>query len=88
MPRAGTTPDRGYGAAHQKQRRAWEPKVNRGEAWCARCHQPIKVGEAWDLGHSDDRTAWTGPEHATCNRKAGAAMSVAARRGLKHSREW
>jgi len=88
MPKPGSATERGYGVAHQKQRRAWEPKVKRGEAHCARCGQPITLDQAWDLGHNDERTAWTGPEHATCNRRAGAAVTNAARKGLKHSRVW
>jgi hypothetical protein len=88
MPSQGSTAARGYGQAHEKQRRAWEPKVKRGEAHCARCQLPIAPDQAWDLGHNDDRTAWTGPEHATCNRRAGAATANAARKGLMHSRAW
>jgi hypothetical protein len=88
VPSAGSTHARGYGSAHEKQRRAWAPVVARGEATCARCGQPISTTGAWDLGHNDDRTAWTGPEHASCNRKAGAAASNAARLGLRHSRTW
>jgi hypothetical protein len=88
MPSTGTTAARGYGKEHEHQRRAWAPKVRRGEAYCTRCKQPIAPDDAWDLGHNDDRTAWTGPEHATCNRRAGQAASVAARKGLMHSRAW
>lgn len=88
MPRQGSTPDRGYGIAHKRQRAAWEPKVKRGDVRCARCGERITLDQAWDLGHSDDRTVWTGPEHATCNRRAGAAVGNAARKGLKHSRVW
>lgn len=35
--------------------------------------------DRWDLGHTDDRTAWTGPEHAHCNRKAGQTNSARMR---------
>lgn len=88
MPRQGSATDRGYGVQHQRQRRYWEPKVKAGEATCARCRKPITPDQAWDLGHTDDRTAWTGPEHATCNRRAGADITNAARKGVRHSRDW
>lgn len=73
QPRAtkATPASRGYGAAHRAERRRWKPVVDAGRAVCARCGQPIPAGSTWDLGHSDDRATWTGPEHATCNRRAG-----------------
>jgi hypothetical protein len=88
MPSAGSRQDRGYGRAHELQRKAWAPRVKRGEVKCARCDQLIRPNDEWDLGHTDDRTAWSGPEHRGCNRRAGAANSHAVRRGLKHSRTW
>jgi hypothetical protein len=66
------TTARGYGTPHQRERQRWAPYVNAGQVRCARCGQPIIPGTAWDLGHSNDRSTWTGPEHARCNRAAGA----------------
>ena len=92
MPKASTAA-RGYGLAHQQERRRWEPKVDAGLVDCARCHQPIEPGRPWDLGHNDERTAWTGPEHVTCNRKAGGANGAAVtnamrRKAVRQSRDW
>ena len=52
-------------------RKALEPVVLAGEAVCPKCGLRIAPDAAWDLGHSDDRSRWTGPEHASCNRRAG-----------------
>lgn len=77
----GTTAERGYGHSHQAERErrlaAWRP----GDP-CARCGQPMlarwiicangKRISAIDLGHTADRTAYTGLEHRSCNRGEGA----------------
>lgn len=65
-----TTPLRGYGALHKALRRRWAPVVAAGGVICPRCERAITPGAAWDLGHTDNRSAYTGPEHASCNRSA------------------
>lgn len=73
----GTRQQRGYDAAHDRARTAWAPRVATGTVRCAsphclRPHDPlIHPGEAWDLGHTEDRTAYRGPEHERCNRSEG-----------------
>lgn len=68
----GSSTQRGYGAAHRAMRRQWQDTLDAGHTvTCARCGKRIYAGEAWDLGHTDDRKAWTGPEHPRCNRRAG-----------------
>lgn len=85
--RASTT-QRGYGWSHQQiQARliaAWRP----GDP-CARCGRPMlerwtisKTGKrisAIHLGHTDDRTGYTGLEHMTCNVRDGAQRGARAR---------
>jgi hypothetical protein len=78
----GTTTQRGYGHPHQRLRARWKPTVDAGQAFCHAviCLKPtrhIQPGTPWHLGHTPDRTAWTGPEHEQCNE------SEAARRGNK-----
>jgi hypothetical protein len=77
----GTTPERGYGYDHQKLRNRWKPKVETGQV---RCHamvclevrdgrsRLIAPGAPWHLGHTPDRTGWTGPEHERCGAADGA----------------
>lgn len=67
--RGGSTGARGYGSAHQKLRKVWKARVDAGGVRCARCGGMLVPGEPWDLGHDDfDRSRYTGPEHARCNR--------------------
>lgn len=74
----GTRQQRGYDANHDQLRAQWEPRVATGRVRCARCHRPIQPATPWDLGHHDtDRTRYTGPEHATCNRSAGGRAAHA-----------
>jgi hypothetical protein len=64
----GSTSERGYGAAHQRLRAQWAPRVEAGEVDCWRCEKPIEPGSPWHLGHDDvDRSITRGPEHDACN---------------------
>lgn len=90
-----STTARGYGNSHQRERKKWEPIVAKGDVMCARqgpkcVGQPIEPGQAWDLGHNDDRTQWTGPECVPCNRGAGGANGAAVTNAKRQtvSREW
>jgi hypothetical protein len=83
-----TTSQRGYGAQHVAQRKAWVPRVQAGTVLCHAkvCLMPnrtIVPGTPWDLGHTEDRTAWTGPEHRRCNRADGGR-----RRGRRSRKVW
>lgn len=80
MPRPGSRQARGYDATHDAIRRQYAPTVQAGRAVCARCSLPIGPREPWDLGHTEDRTSWTGPEHRACNRSAGAQKRHAQQR--------
>ena len=78
----GTRQQRGYDAEHDRLRTRWKPKVDRGTVHCHAevCVEPIRLilpGARWDLGHTADRTAWTGPEHSRCNRVAGGKAAHA-----------
>lgn len=77
VPRSGSTTARGYGAAHQRERAKWKPHVEAGLVDCARCGKRIQPGMAWDLGHTDDRAGYTGPECRRCNRADGGRKSHA-----------
>jgi hypothetical protein len=70
--RRPSTAERGYNKAHRRERELWASIVESGKASCARCAQPIDPGSVWDLGHTEDRTTWSGPEHARCNRSTAA----------------
>lgn len=81
-----STSERGYDTAHQRRRAQEAPRVATGTVRCGRgaqCERAelvagVLVGgliapdEPWDLGHTEDRTGYSGPEHRHCNRAAGA----------------
>ena len=72
-----TTTQRGYGSAHQRARRHWEPLVRSGNARCCevvclKTSRRIKPDEPWDLAHGDGQHGYRGPAHATCNRSEGS----------------
>ena len=77
--RRGTRQARGYGHAHDRERARVAHLVTHLQATCHRCNLIILPTEPWDLGHSDDRTTWTGPEHARCNRSAGGTKGAKIR---------
>lgn len=94
MPAQGSTTERGYGTKHQQLRAWWAPRVATGKVRCHRptCRKLIERGEPWDLGHTEDRTAYTGPEHRDCNRRHGQQLGQERRRAAsmksKRSRAW
>ena len=73
-----------YGRRHHATRLAWLPYVDTGTITCPKCNLPIQPGQTWDLGHQDNGT--TQPEHAACNRSAGARAGNQARN--KPSQRW
>jgi hypothetical protein len=94
----GTTAQRGYGASHQALRKQLLARWRPGDP-CARCGQPMlyrwmtdgsgRRTSAIDLGHTDDRTAYTGLEHRSCNRRDGQRKTTAVlrRRGPMPARQ-
>ena len=99
--RKGTTTQRGYGWDHVKKRHAWEPKVRTGQVPChaAVCLEELEgrgryivPGTPWHLGHTADRTGYTGPEHERCNEADGARRGNRQRglvvTGWRSSRAW
>lgn len=64
----GTTTARGYGTEHAKLRAQLVASYSPSDP-CPRCGQPLGPDPSLlDLGHTDDRTGWTGLEHRAHNR--------------------
>lgn len=70
-----------YPPGHARLRKILAPEVAAGLKDCAYCGEPILPGEAWDLGHSENKKYYNGPEHARCNR-------ATTTRAMRHSRVW
>jgi hypothetical protein len=99
MPRHDprTTTQRGYGYAHKKARREALDRLIDGLP-CARCGRPMYRSQArvLDLDHTDDRRAYNGLAHRSCNTRAGQAKAMRNRRPQPeppseptiHSRRW
>ena len=74
---------------------AWEQGLT---ITCPRCSEPITADQTWDVGHRvdiiEDATAiWNvqglRPEHASCNRSAGAVVTNQRRRQQRQrTRRW
>ena len=80
-PRSTTA--RGYGAAHQRERAKWKPRVDAGMVNCWRCGRWLDPRLPWDLGHDDnDRRIYRGPECRPCNR------ATAGRRRKRPPKRW
>jgi hypothetical protein len=87
--------ERGYDTAHDHERRRWRPIVASGAAQCANpvCLRPTRLihpSEPWDLGHTEDRTGWRGPEHRECNRAEGGRNGAVVNRARNQMtiRKW
>jgi len=95
----GTTTQRGYGSDHQRERKRLLAQWRPGQP-CARCGLPMwhrwlwrngELASAIDLGHTPDRSAYTGLEHVACNRGEGARRGNRRRgqaRRVTASRQW
>lgn len=87
--RYGRTTQQGYGAAHQRERKAWADKIRAGQqVTCAKCGQPITQRQAWDLGHvpGSGKRAHRGPEHRACNRSSADERGPADPPPRRHTR--
>jgi hypothetical protein len=63
-----------YGTAHRPLGAQVKSRVLAGLAICARCGEPIRPDEPWDLDHRDDRRGYLAPS------TTGYALSVRASR--------
>ena len=69
--RRGTRQARGYDTRHDQLRTAWQRRIDAGEiVHCPTCGVRITRRD-WDLGHTDDRRAYRGPQCLPCNRSDG-----------------
>jgi hypothetical protein len=71
---------RGYGEPHRRLRVRLLATYKPSDP-CPRCGQPLGHDRTMlDLGHTDDRRAWTGLEHRDCNIRASNRLRARATR--------
>jgi hypothetical protein len=75
QPHTRTAAERGYGAAHRRERARVKRLVDLGVARCSRCGGRIAPGAKFHLDHQDHPQAhqlnlWRGPSHPWCNLRA------------------
>jgi hypothetical protein len=90
--RKGSTSARGYDHKHQAERKRRLARWRPGDP-CVRCGLPMMGPPVLiDLGHTDDRTGYTGLEHRACNRADGAIRGNRMRKTVttawRSSRAW
>lgn len=74
--RRGTRQERGYDARHDRLRAQWQGRIDRGEhVVCATCPTVI-TGRDWQLGHTEDRTGYLGPQCVPCNTRDGGTRGA------------
>ena len=79
---------RGYGVEHQRLRAELLPHAY--GTTCHLCGHVMQYGQALDLDHTPDRTAYRGMVHASCNRRDGARRGnrMRKRKLSAPSRDW
>lgn len=90
----------GYGQDHKAERQRIQERLDHGaliQCACTRrdcphhdghCPVIVQADQPWDLGHTDDRTGWTGLECIPCNRSAGGRNSRASQTDPMTTRAW
>jgi hypothetical protein len=75
-----------YGGEQKTLRRALLAVYDPAQP-CPRCRRPLGPNpQLLDLGHVDDRSGYSGLEHARCNRQAGARLGNQRRRAERERR--
>lgn len=77
----GTRAARGYGAEHARLRARVQDRIDDGQTVrCVTCNVQLH-GRAWDLGHTEDRAAYRGPQCQPCNRSDGGSRGATVANG-------
>lgn len=77
----GSRQQRGYGNDHDRLRADWQRRIDDGEhVVCATCPTVI-TGRMWQLGHTEDRAGYVGPQCVPCNTSDGGRRGAQAANG-------